>query len=329
MQTVAQAQLSAAPQHDLAPHDSQDDFASDIPLHVAEAAFGGGGAGHSKARAAIATYSMRLAGDRVELLKLADNDHQRQTIEREFAGYRAGYRIRMFAYLIGLSRKAAQLIGAPARFAGPVEDPLGAAARIRADELEHYRARALAAIRLELRPRLDPVVDGNGDLLEQVQAQLDAAEALQQRMKVANALIRRHAGDRPAQLQALLINGVDAITAAALLAPDPQGRQGYREHVIKNNFGEIARLRRRVRTVAAARAKGMTIERGPHGRVEIIPAERRVRLYLMNDLDRTERSALHRAGFRPCVRFGCWQGPHDDASIDFARDRAGVPSMTT
>ena len=314
MVTIAYGSGEAPPQAEGRP---ALEFQSDIPFALAIAAWG------EDALARLSDYAQRLASDLAELSPLADTDEKRSVLESEFFEYRRGSQVRMIAFLTGLARKASPaMIGGPTRYPAPKGATLGAAAELRKTELANFRTRALARIKEVLRPEPGPVVDGPGDKLAELRAKLAAAEAHHEHMKAANAAIRRcgHQG-RDAQLAALIALGLEQIAAEALLVPF-QGRLGYRELKMRTSLSEIGRISRRIEGVIAARARGMTEERGVRARLELVPAERCIRMFFNGSPGKKVHRALKEAGFEPRSYF--WHGRLADETVAIARKLAGI-----
>lgn len=88
------------------------------------------------------------------------------------------------------------------------------------------------------------------EALNKLRARVAELEARQQRMKDANALIRKHAkAGRDAQVAALIEAGRPGVTAVRLLAPDCLGRIGYPDYALSNNNANIRRLKLRIKAL--------------------------------------------------------------------------------
>lgn len=85
------------------------------------------------------------------------------------------------------------------------------------------------------------------DALEKLRRELAQREAAQEKMKAANAAIRRNAkrGEQ-AQVAALLELGFAEDKARELLTPDFAGRIGFPSYALTNNNASIRRVRQRI-----------------------------------------------------------------------------------
>ena len=145
--------------------------------------------------------------------------------------------------LAAKSRCASSAITGPARF--PVEK------QRRASEREHkitsemlaYIDRVRKAIKQEVyyaaHPEARPVMSGDSDAIERLQAKLATLQANQDKMILANKLIRK--GDHVA-LQALL----PAMPLEEILNPDCFGGLGFASFKLTNNNAKIKATRERI-----------------------------------------------------------------------------------
>lgn len=109
------------------------------------------------------------------------------------------------------------------------------------------------------------------DAIEQLEAKIAKAEALQAKVKATNAAIRKHAKKGPAaQVAALVVLGYTEVQAVAALTPDFCGTIGVPSYVSTNNAANIRRMKKRIeeikvrqaRTVKAEEAGGVLVEKG-------------------------------------------------------------------
>ena len=106
-----------------------------------------------------------------------------------------------------------------------------------ADKAEHYERRATTESRA--------ISSDDPDAVTKLRAKITAAEAMQEKMKAANRLIRK--GNVGA-----LVELVGADTAARLQVPDFCGRIGYADYLLTNNSANIRRMKARIQTLEAA-----------------------------------------------------------------------------
>jgi hypothetical protein len=270
-------------------------------------------------------YAMALWRDLTTLAKLATTDEKRATLETEFERYRAGYKQRTIARLQAHARCLSSMITGPSNFPTRRNEKANAAEGKRTDELIEYRTRALAAIRRALCPEDAPIMSGDSNAAARLAIGITAREREQERMKAANAAIRKHAkAGADAQIAALVALDFPAGIAEQLLKPDFAGRIGFADYQIKNNGAEIRRLQARLATVERNQAAPVAEAQGEHARMEDNPADNRVRLYFPGKPDLDVRTRLKRAGFRWAPTLGCWQAYRNTNALAVARDVAGV-----
>ena len=153
--------------------------------------------------------------------------------------------------------------------------------------------------------------------LEKLQAKLAGLEALQDRMKRANAIVLPEArkGDNAAgkwqdrAVARLTAAGiVSEEQARTLCAPDFANRLGFASYNLTNNGAEIRRIKARIETLQASAAAP---EHAPVtiGDVEIREDKglNRVQIVFPGKPDETVRTALKSRGFRWVRSEGAWQ----------------------
>ncbi len=87
------------------------------------------------------------------------------------------------------------MITGPSRFPTARNRKRSDAAHKKLEELLDFQQRARAAIIRTLRPDLQPVRTSDSDAIERLQKELVTLEGVQERMKAANAAIRKRAKD--------------------------------------------------------------------------------------------------------------------------------------
>lgn len=140
------------------------------------------------------------------------------------------------------------------------------------------------------------------DAVAKLRAKVEGLERGCERMKRANAMIRK--GATAADLAAFL--GWPETTAAKLLAPDFAGRIGFPDYKLTNDRAELRRLRARIELLErrAIAAPPAPVERDG---VRIEETDNRVRIFFPSKPDETVRSALKSRGFRWSPSVGAWQ----------------------
>jgi hypothetical protein len=160
-----------------------------------------------------------------------------------------------------------------------------------------------------------------------LRAELEKLEALQERMKAANAAIRKYRKDgAEAQAAALTALGLSDKVARQLLEPDFCGRVGFADYQLSNNNANIRRIKSRIESVSATQAMPVREFEGENARFEDDPPANRVRLYFPSKPTSAVIGTLKANAFRWTPSLGAWQAYRNSTSIEFAREMAGTPS---
>lgn len=300
-------------------------FLSDIPAQLARDAYSGTSfTPERRGESAREDYARTLASDHASLTELAARNGTADLLEGEFNRYREGYAKRYRAYLASNARCLSWMITGPANFPSARNEKRNNIAHKRLTELVEFRERALSAIRKVLCPAARPIMSGDEDAVERLQAKLAEAEEMQARMKAANAVVRKHFKDKVAGVAALVAMGFSEENAAKLFEPDCCGRYGFPDYALTNNNANIRRLKGRIAEVSRTKAVvGFEVE-GENARLEDCPAENRVRLYYSGKPSEEVRTRLKRMGFRWTPSLECWQAYRHQHTYDFARQETGV-----
>lgn len=141
--------------------------------------------------------------------------------------------------------------------------------------------------------------------VDKIGAEIAKLEALQERMKAANAAIRKHKKAGPeAQVAALVELGFDETQAAGLLKPDFCGRVGFADFQLTNNGANIRRLKARVPQVQSVQAADEVREQ--IGEVEYREEDCRVWLVFPGKPADEIRAELRSHGFKWSPTRGAW-----------------------
>lgn len=306
---------------------TKDQFINDIPLDLAIRAHSGiSWVPEKRGDSTREGYAEELAKDYTDLLALTVNHPEmRGTLDTEFARYREGYKQRFTAYLHSNSRCVSAMISGPSNFPARRMEKRNNIAHKRLNELVEYRNRALGAIKRALQPWLRPVMAGDSDAIQRLQAKIADAEAVQERMKACNAAIRKHAKEgKEAQVKALFYLGIDEPRAYKLLQPDFCGRIGFADFELTNNNANIRRMKQRLEGIERNHNTRDTEQAGDNATYHDCPAENRIRLFFPGKPDERVRSRLKSSGFRWTPTLGCWQAYRNPNTLEVARAVAGV-----
>ena len=308
-------------------------YIEDIPLDLAIRAHAGTSmVPDDRGRQEREGYSAALQADLEMLLRLLDTKEKvaklTLPLADEFNRYRAGYRQRKIAVLESKARCVSTMITGPSNFNTRRAERAGNIADARVRKLIEFREHALAAIRKLLCPEDRPIMSGDYDALVRLQKKLEAAVALQARMKAANAAIRQNAkAGAGAQVEALVSLGFGEGAARRLIEPDEMRRVGFPDYSIANNNAEVRRIRKRLAAVEQAKSEPEVAVDGANARLEDCPAENRVRLFFPGKPAADVRAQLKASGFRWAPTIGCWSAYRGASALAAARRLAGLPDV--
>lgn len=300
------------------------DFRADIPFEVAMRAHSGTSfTPEKRAESEIAGYAATLDRDREMILSLGED---KESLEAEFNRYREGYKARTLAHLHAKSRIVSTMIAGPSNFPVRRMEKRNETEHKRLEELISFRERALDAIRKKFQgpSEDDPIMSGDENAVDKLRAKIARLEDLQEKMKAANAAIRKHRkAGKEAQAAALVAVGFDEEQSRKLLEAGRFEGDGFASFQLTNNNANIRRLKARLAQVERAKvAPAVEIESENGIRMEDCPAENRVRLYFPGKPDEETRSTLKARAFRWTPSLGCWQAYRNDNSLSVARKLA-------
>ncbi len=313
-------------------------FLSDIPLSVGiDAHRGSSFVPERRGEQERWGYAEGMANDYAALAVYADTDEKRALLDEEFTRYREGYRARTLAHLRSQSRCMSTMITGGSNFPVRRNQKRLDVAHNRLTDLLGFRERALEAIKKKLRPELRPIMSGDADATDRLQAKITQAEEVQARMKVANKLVRqfvksstresvtfKHENGCVACTLALQAEGFTEQQARRLLTPDFAGRVGFPSYELTNNNANIRRMKERLESVSKAKEEEETEIEGENARIEDSPADNRVRLFFPGKPSADVRTKLKSSGFRWTPSLGCWQAYRNYRTLNTAKEVAGV-----
>lgn len=275
-----------------------------------------------RAKARQDEYLNLMKSDYEQLSKMARNDEEKAMLDGEFERYASGYASYYRKGLLADSRTMSSMITGPSNFPTERNRKRLDIARRRWDELGQYRERAHAAIRKAVRPDLSPVMAGQANAVELLQQQLAKLKDDQQRMKEANALVRKCVTYDKANKVVVLKKGkteAEYIAAAAkinmseemakkLLQPDFCGRIGFAGYQLTNNNANIKRIEERIKSISSMKAMPET-EVKYEGGVTVLecPQDARIRITFPGKPSRDKIDALKARGFKWSPTNMAWQ----------------------
>lgn len=300
-------------------------FANDIPLSLAISAHSGTSFVPDKRGASeVSGYSAELEEVYSTLKSHAEKGGTLDLLDEEFARFRGGYRDRYKKYLGSKSRVMSTMITGPSNFPVRRNNKRCDVARRRLDEMIEFKARAMKAAIRNLRPDLRPIMAGDANAIERLEAEIRKAEAVQEQMKAANAAIRKYMkAGRERQLAALVEAGFSDSQAERLMTKDCFGRVGFASYELTNNNANIRRMKERLEQITRAKATPDSRMEGANGVVvEDCPADNRVRVLFPSKPSEEIRTRLKQNGFRWAPSMGVWQAYRNRSSIEYAKQLA-------
>lgn len=290
---------------------------SDIPAKTATAAFSGTSFDPDRRGASrIEEYVAQLRQAWGQALKAAGDDQQAVARAAEvMSDVREGFKQRVLAYLAAHGRVMSSMIAGPARFPVERNRKRSETADRRASEAQEYLQRGIKRMERAARGPIDNSPDAE---LERVRLNLTEREENQERMKAANAALRK--GDD----EALRDMDFTDEEIAGLKQPDAVGRAGFPDYKLANNNAEIRRLRERLASAEArveAAAAGPVERQAAAGvRIEENARDDRLRLFFDNKPSAEVREALKSAAFKWSPNAGAWQRQLTNNARSAARD---------
>ena len=297
-------------------------YESDIPASLALAAFSA--TSFSPERRAETTrteYAKTLADDLELFTAQATKGGTLDLLAEEFEKYRAGYAARYRAYLSSQSRCVSSMIAGPSNFPAARMNKRADIAHKRLNELIEYQARARKAVIRNLRPDLAPIMSGDSDAIQRLQAELSTLQSKQAHMKAVNAAHKRYMKD-PASLDKSEFpestkNTIRNYKPRYSWEPHP-----FAPFELTNNSANIRRVEARIQSLSAAKAAPVIEREGTAARLEDDPPANRIRLYFPGKPDDAVRSKLKSNGFRWSPTIGAWQAYRNHNSLSVAQQIA-------
>lgn len=303
------------------------DFANDISLETARQAHSGTSFTPEKqAEQERDGYAQTLAADYEMLLKYTEGKPGAiETLNAEFSRYREGYRQRTLKHLHSKARCLSWMITGPSNFPTARNEKRNRMEHKRCEELIDFRKRALNAITKTLCPELRPIMAGDSDACQRLQANIEEAEKLQEIMKACNHAIRSQwKNGEPAVIAALVALGRSEALAREMIQPGKFGGMGFASFELTNNGANIRRMKQRLESISRNQASQATEVQGQNAQIEDCPADNRIRLFFPGKPDQDTRSRLKSKGFRWSPTIGAWQAYRNSGTIETAKREAGL-----
>ncbi|WP_437559390.1 DUF3560 domain-containing protein [Acidithiobacillus sulfuriphilus] len=158
------------------------------------------------------------------------------------------------------------------------------------------------------------------DALRKLKERVDTLKSAQERMKAANAAIRKHQKDGPdAQREALERLGFRSDQAKSLLTPDVMGTVGFASYSLSNNNANIRRLEERIQSLEKATNLEDRETRFSWGVVRENKDANRIQFRFDGKPDEEIRKLMKSNGFRWAPSESAWQRQWTGNAVHSAR----------
>ena len=151
----------------------------------------------------------------------------------------------------------------------------------------------------------EAIKSSDSDCIERLEDKLEALKALQEKMKAANAALRKK--DTEEGNLDLLELGYTEDGIKELRTPDFIGRIGYPAYALQNNNQEIHRIEDRINSLKAIKDKGTIKEENEGYTYREDPESMRIQFIFDGKPDENVRNILKSEGFRWAPSQGAWQ----------------------
>lgn len=306
-----------------------DSFAADIPLSLAVSAYGGISMSPEKRGASTqAGYCKELEEIYNTLKSHATKGGTLAQLEEEFSRLRAGYRSHYRAWLSSKSRCISSFITGPSNFPTRRAQKRNNVEHRRLEAVIDFKARAMKAAIRNLRPDLRPIMAGDDDAVERLEAEIRRLEEGHELMKAANVAIRKHKKDGlQAQSVALIELGFTDDQLPEILTPKFGRAQGFASYSLSNNNANIRAKKIRLEQLKRNKAKPDASTQGSNGvTMEDCPAENRVRLRFPGKPPLEIRQRM-KPTFRWSPSITAWQAYRNDRAFEIARAILQLPEV--
>src|SRR5690606_20702504 len=231
-------------------------------------------------------------------------EEQRRVLIDELERYRRGYVERELELLQATSRTASPMVTGPARF--PVDRNRKALERVQrlTREFIQWRDRAIDA----MRRKIERAGQEDIDPLEAARRELAEAEALQEHMKRANAIMRRSGLSDEQKRRAMGEGGIrDDVIEEPFTTARVAGALGSGTYRLENNSARIRRLRQRIEALERRATRTTREIRFDGGRIVENAEADRLQIFFDSVPSQEIRNQLKSRGFRWSPREGAWQ----------------------
>lgn len=159
------------------------------------------------------------------------------------------------------------------------------------------------------------------DAVKKLRERVENLKSSQERMKAANAAIRKHQKDGPEAQQAALEHlGFKPEQAQQILTPDVMGTVGFSSYSLSNNNANIRRLEERIQVLEKAQALEDRETPYAWGTVRENKEINRIQFRFDGKPDEAVRNLMKSSGFRWAPSESAWQRQWTGNAVYAARD---------
>lgn len=174
------------------------------------------------------------------------------------------------------------------------------------DELRksEYHEQKAAGLERQLKTT---IFSDDDNAIEALEAKIEKLTKLQELMKAANKLVKKHKASPDAAIPDLVKLGLDEARARTLFTPDFCGRLGFADYALINNNATIRQAKKRIEEIKVRQERQAKAEAAPDG--ILIEGEDYMRITFPEKPSRETLNELKAAGFR--WSGGSWHGRRD------------------
>ena len=254
----------------------------------------------------------------------ADTPEKQAQLVAELERYKQGYLAHVNAYLDAKSRVVSPMITGPANFPTSTNAKRIATEEKRLNEFMDWSAKAQQAIREKLHPAaMRAIAAEHPQALELLQAKIDQAEQVQERMVAGNKIIRQKISDDE-KIKQLTALGLTETRGREALKPDYMGRIGFPDYELKNNSANIKRMKERIATISKERATPTNETAFEGGRILDNAEANRIQIFFDEKPESGVREKLKAEGFKWAPSEGAWQRQRTDSARSATERIMGV-----
>ena len=179
-------------------------------------------------------------------------DENRDDMETDLVNFQTKYINMLHALWGARSRCLSTFVTGPSKFPTKRNAKRNATADKRLEELLAFQGKALDRLERKYNPKIlerAPIKSSDDDAIEKLNEKIEAALAVQEKMKASNKVIKSKKLSQDEKVEKLIALGHGELEARKLFVPDFCGRIGYADYLLKNNNANIRRMKKRVESL--------------------------------------------------------------------------------